>query len=200
MNYKIVVSKFDENTEWVKTHNPSNYVIYDKGSTQTDGCIKLPNVGSHQHSYLRYIVENYTRLPDLVIFTQANPFIYGLDLSSFFSVEPFGYSNWIQDLSRYRWGNHMSNDENFRISHWKGSISNPKGWSLGAWWEKTTDEKYSKKPKIFWSSIFSVKKELILNRSIASYIKICESMAYDPNPVEAHYCERTWLNIFNITS
>lgn len=33
----------------------------------------LPNIGREAHSYLDYIISNYDRLPDFVVFLQANP-------------------------------------------------------------------------------------------------------------------------------
>lgn len=36
----------------------------------------LKNVGREQHSYLDYIVTNYFSLPDIMIFSQANPFVH----------------------------------------------------------------------------------------------------------------------------
>lgn len=192
---KVIVSRYNEDIRWTKKHN---CLIYNKGPDKVDGSIKLDNVGREAHTYLRHIITNYHSLDDNLIFVQGNPFEHGLDFDSLFYIDDDGYSSKIQDLSSNRWGENMSNKEDFTISEWKGRISNPKGYRLKEWWEETTREPYVRSPRVFWSAMFSVKKEFVLKRSLDSYIAIYQTLLHDHTPVEAHYCERTWFNIMNL--
>jgi len=202
MKKKLVISRYNEDIGWTSMHDQSEYVIYNKGDDHLPNSIKLENVGREAHTYLGHIIANYHCLSDLLIFTQGNPFEHtkehGLDLSKLFVVEPLGYSHLVQDMSNNRWGETMSNRDGFTIDEWKGKISNKKGYNLKGWWESTTGEPYVRSKYVFWSAIFSVKKEHILKRSLESYIKIYQTLLHDRTPVEAHYCERTWFNILRL--
>lgn len=203
MNYKMIVARFEEDVSWVKKYKS---IIYNKGKTEISGSIKLQNVGREAHTYLRHIITNYHNLEDILIFTQANPFDHGgLNVDKLFDIGTRGYSDTAQDISNERWGKIESNHDGFFLKgksspprFWSGDIANPKEYTLKEWWEQTTGEQYVRSDKVFWSAIFSVKKELILRRSLESYMDIYRTLLYDTTPVEAHYCERTWFNIFNI--
>ena len=83
--YKVVVAKYKENVSWVKHFDPENVVIYDKSFKPNTVAVRkftlppysvnyIPNVGREGETFLRYIVDNYDRLPDYVVFCQGNPF------------------------------------------------------------------------------------------------------------------------------
>jgi len=71
MSYKIIVSRYNENIEWLNGER-SNCIVYNKGdSLQIENEIMLKNVGRESETYLHYIITNYDNLPDVVVFTQA---------------------------------------------------------------------------------------------------------------------------------
>lgn len=193
--YRMIVARYNEDLNWTKKYNCT---IYNKGDDHIDGSIRLDNVGREAHTYLRHIITNYHNLEENLIFVQGNPFEHPLDFDSMFYIENEGFSCRIQDLSSNRWGEEMSNKDDFTIFNWKGRISNPKGWKLKEWWEKTTGQPYARSSRVFWSANFSVKRHFVLKRTLESYIAIYQTLLHDHTPVEAHYCERTWFNIFNL--
>ena len=193
--YKMIVARYKEDVSWTKKYN---CIVYNKGKDEIEGSIKLDNVGRESHSYLRHVITNYHSLNDVLVFLQGNPLEHPINFNSLFDIESTGYSDKIQNLSGDRWGEHMSNKENFTISEWKGKIANPKEYKLREWWESTTGEPYRRSPKVFWNAEFSVKKEFILKRKLESYIAIYNTLLHSPSPVEGHYCERTWFNILNL--
>lgn len=68
----LVVARYTEDVSWTsKVSIPVR--IYNKGEF-LQGTYPLPNIGREAHTYLHYIVETYENLPDLVCFTQGNPF------------------------------------------------------------------------------------------------------------------------------
>jgi hypothetical protein len=197
----MVVARYNEDVSWAKKYN---CIIYNKGQSLPDS-ISVDNVGREAHTYLRHIITNYHSLEDILIFVQGNPFDKfsdgkSIDFDALFYIDKKGYSDRIHDLSSNRWGHKSSNRDDFTISEWRGRISNPKGYKLKEWWEETTGEQYKKSNSVFWGAIFSVKKDFVLRRSLESYISIYQTLLHDHTPVEAHYCERTWFNIFNLDS
>lgn len=199
MNHSVIVARYNEDVSWANKHNS---IIYNKGP-YLHNSIKIDNVGREAHTYLRHVITNYHNLSETLIFLQGDPFDSFSDgtyinFECLFYIDEKGYSDCVCNLSNERWGERMSNKEDFTISEWKGRISNPKGYKLKDWWEKTTGEPYVRSPSVFWGANFSVKKELVLKRSLESYISIYQTLLHDHTPVEAHYCERTWFNIFNL--
>jgi hypothetical protein len=198
-SYKMVVARYNEDVSWSRKYN---CVVYNKGS-DLSGSIRLDNVGREAHTYLRHIITNYHNLEDTLLFVQGDPFESfsdgkPIDFESLFYIDQNGYSDLLHDLSNDRWGDQMSNKDEFTILEWKGRISNPQGYRLKEWWERTTKEPYIRSRSVFWGANFSVKREFILKRSLESYISIYQTLLHDRTPVEAHYCERTWFNILNL--
>lgn len=197
--YEMIVARYNEDISWSLKYNCT---VYNKGLDLL-GTIKIDNVGREAHTYLRHVITNYHSLKDTLIFVQGNPFDHfsdgkSIDFDSLFYIDEKGYSDKVHDLSNDRWGEKMSNKNDFTISEWKGIISNPRGYKLKEWWEATTGEPYTRSPSVFWGANFSVKKEFVMKRSLESYISIYQTLLHDRTPVEAHYCERTWFNIFNL--
>lgn len=87
---EIVVSRFRENLEWIRSLLKNDWiesiVIYNKGPEEIipfdDDRIKIktvPNVGREGGTYLDYIIENYSNLPEKIWFAQGNPMEHSPD-------------------------------------------------------------------------------------------------------------------------
>jgi hypothetical protein len=72
MTTKVVISKYNEDVEWVKDIK-YNTLIYDKSADPIEGSIPRPNIGREAETLLYYIIEYYNNLPDLTIFLQGDP-------------------------------------------------------------------------------------------------------------------------------
>lgn len=73
MKKLLVVARYQEDIGWVdQTDWP--HLIYNKGGPLARPCTTVPNVGRDSETYLRYILEHYHCLPDLVAFAQGHPF------------------------------------------------------------------------------------------------------------------------------
>lgn len=72
MTTKVVISKYDEDVEWVKSIKYDT-IIYDKSNNPIEGSIPRPNIGREAETLLYYIIEHYNNLPDLTIFLQGDP-------------------------------------------------------------------------------------------------------------------------------
>ena len=88
------------------------------------------------------------------------------------------------------------NIEEWPLSH---KLENYKSeYNLESWWKELSGEEYIRKPIIFWGSIFCVDKGLIQRRALSFYNKMHQYYIKNLNPVETHFAERTWANIFKI--
>lgn len=77
---EIVMSRYMEDVSWSDAYAPLR-TVYDKfplgWRAPRNGTVHLPNVGRESYAYLRHIVDNYDRLADLTVFTQAGAPTYG---------------------------------------------------------------------------------------------------------------------------
>lgn len=74
MNRLAVISRFNENLDWVNELKIS-YLIYNKGENNIHfPSTLLPNTGREGNTYLTYIIKNYNNLPEEIAFLQGKPF------------------------------------------------------------------------------------------------------------------------------
>jgi len=201
-SYRLVVARFGENLDWVDAFD--NYTIYNKGNddlkeSHRTNSLRLPNVGREAHSYIHHIIENYDSLEDILIFCQGTylPHI-SCDPHEFLQraldVGDLGFSHRLD-----RRGHLGSNARDFVLHDYCGwPLKTKRPYNLGGWWESTTGEPYVRSRSVFWNSIFSVRREFVLKRSLESYRRILETLNWNVNPMEGHFCERSWFNILNL--
>lgn len=73
----LIIARYNENIDWVsKLDFQFNKIfVYNKGKKLNLPFVyDIPNVGRESDSYLTYIIDNYERIPDIVVFLQGNPF------------------------------------------------------------------------------------------------------------------------------
>jgi len=95
LNYCIVVARYKEDVTWLKPFAPKLAII-NKGERDTICPDLLPythtlkNIGTEEYAYLHYIVANYEKLPDLLLFTQG-------DINDHKDVHvPVGSQTWVK--------------------------------------------------------------------------------------------------------
>ena len=75
MAYTLVISKYNENIEWLKKMHPCNRIfLYDKSDAPVNGSIPLKNIGRESSTYIHHILTHYNNLPNFTIFLQGDPF------------------------------------------------------------------------------------------------------------------------------
>lgn len=178
----VVVSRFNEDTEWVKDIS-SNWgvMIFNKGSGEEN---KLENVGREAHTYLYFIVKNYHKLPKAIAFMQGNPFDHNRNI--------------IVNLNNY------SSEEEFTLfeeglTHTCDASGSPDHPGLPI-------DLYAAKhgiqlPDVIHFSAgaqFIVTKEAIQQRSLNFYKELLDTVSDDIKSVNAYILERLWMYIFNI--
>ena len=69
------ISYFEGSLEWVKYLKKSNFIIYNKSGKSISNnlnCQTIDNVGYNIYSYLKFIILNYEKLPNIIVFCKNN--------------------------------------------------------------------------------------------------------------------------------
>lgn len=204
-DYKVVISRYKENIEWIKIFD--DYVVFNKGDTDNisedilDRTYYLPNVGKDLDIILRYITTHYYHLPNKIAFCQGYyQDHYDLSVPEFkdrlLSLKD-GYST--LDYKYDRCYHAHVNVPTFNIEYWPDKLDKYRiDYDLQTWWREVSGEEYIQNQVVFWGCIFCVKKELVYRRPLSFYKKLHSYFTKHRNPVETHFLERTWANVFMI--
>jgi len=206
MQYKIVVARYNENIDWLKSEM-NNCIIYNKGNKlNIPNEIMLENVGRESETYLNYIINNYDNLPDIVVFTQAdisdhigsNNILHLIKLKK----EAELYSKSLQLKIHYNGTREFWWDKDWNIKDQNflppNNYKNNKHILFMDWFTKHINLNYPNPIYIYPNAIFAVKKELILNKPVEYYQKLILEVNHHINPVEGHFFERSWFYIFDL--
>jgi hypothetical protein len=208
MSYKIIVSRYNENVDWLKGEM-KNCIIYNKGKKlNVDNEIMLENVGRESETYLHYVIKNYNNLPDVVIFTQAkisdhkgsddvnyliqlkNEALQHTKSQNFFTHNDIGNDfYWDKDWN-FRNGKYYLND----------NYKNNKPIIFIEWFKNNVSTNYPNPINIYCNAIFAVKKENIINKPIEYYKKLILEVNHHINSTEGHFFERAWYYVFDANS
>jgi hypothetical protein len=213
---ELVISRYNEDTSW--TFPYKNIVtIYSKGKI-CNNTKSLKNVGREGHTYLYHIVNNYNNLAKKTIFLKSNNTNESLNLQwlnfthSCKNINDFiNFS--LNDNSRtmyfpffdiltcnYKYSPlDLTEDGNLKhFGKWNIYRENKSG-SFIDWFTTYIDNNYNNFKDTFnWSphGIFTIEKNVILNKSLEYYKNILSTVDYTENPEEGHYLERSWIYIF----
>lgn len=219
IKYKIIVARYNEDVDWLLTQI-DDCIIYNKGELLgIKNEVFLHNVGRESDTYLNYIIVNYNKLPDVVVFTQAN---VGDELKYMRKI--LGKTNKINILLKLKnmalkYGKslhsityHTTNNE--RSKNWTTKNYWGKEWNKNGdtfhlhdnhrdkpvvfekWFAENIDKVYPNPIKIYKGAIFAVRRDLILKRPIDYYKNLLRQVNHHINPAEGHFVERSWWHIF----
>jgi hypothetical protein len=214
----LVISRFSENLDWLND-NASSFlnIIYNKGNDEdyqknsnTIRTVNAPNLGRCDGTYVRFIVENYDNLPEVIIFLPGSANmdskiwklkevleqvkqneLNGIRKNVF--VCPY-YSEDIYDFQLNEWkASDLKNMEKNNETALTPAIVRP----YGKWCEHVFGE-FSDKNKInsAMGGIFAVCKKNVLRRPKEFYEDLLKQLEVSSNPEVGHYCERAWPTIF----
>lgn len=108
----LVLCRYKESLDWLEKINSNiDIIIYNKGdelnlpypsASNNFTVINIANIGREEFVYLKYIIDYYHSLPDIIIFSQADPFLHSPDfiniinnrINEFLDIQPLtiGYS------------------------------------------------------------------------------------------------------------
>jgi hypothetical protein len=183
-------------------------IFYNKGEKMNiPNEIILENIGRESESYLRYIIDHYDHLPDIIVFTHAN-------------ISDHPGENKIEYLYRLKQEAELHGKSNPFISFLQKNISDSPKWgpefnvhekdvyilnhylrnqqiSFKKWFLNNIMDTYPDPIHIFMDGLFAVKKELILQKPLAYYKYLIQFVNHHIDPVEGHFFERSWYYIFH---
>ena len=206
----VIVSRFNEDLNWLKKHKNFRKIVYNKGKKLADNkdfkVINLPNVGRESQTWLYHIAKNYDSLDEVNIFLQGR--IDDLGCMAF--QDPNGY---LENIDKY--GFSVKRFGLLGPLHWKWNVGLEKDIRYKNLWEtkkisrsKIGFRKFSENlfPEIptfvatSYGGCFAVKKELIIANKKELYIELLSILSRHENPIEGHYMERLWCYLFTRNS
>lgn len=213
-NIDIIISRYNENLEWLSEINEEkfNIIVYNKGVNENFikltnmTIINLDNVGRCDHTYLYHIINNYSKLSNITIFLPGSGNI---------DVKMSKIKNLLHLIKKYNRAiflpnGHFNNVKedlyNFTLDHWVSSdISNKslnpesnlelsKIRPFGKWFEYYFND--IQIHHVTYQGIFSVDKKDVLQHSKEYYEHLIKQLSNTSNPEVGHYFERAWCAVF----
>jgi len=205
MSCIFVISRYNENIDWLK-NEMNRCIIYNKGQPLlVQNEIIVENKGRESETYLRFIIEHYNKLPDVIVFTQAriddhigkNDVQYLLTMKDYAmkhgKTKPYMHSQ--TKFNMHCWDKSWNyTNKSFYL---KENYKNNKPVLFYNWFTKYINSEYPDPIYIYRNGIFAVRKEFILKKSIDYYKELLLEVNHHINPAEGHFFERSWYYIFN---
>ena len=206
MKKRLIISRYDENIEWLNNFKEYKITIYNKGNESDlkgfNNVINLKNVGRESHTFIYHIINNYDSLDDINIFLQGkiedlgcmaynNLHDYEKDIDKYgFSVSRYGI------LGPFHWSHNVGVD---RDPRYKNKWENEEISKSNLGFRKFAKNLFPEIPYFVatsYSGCFAVKKENIRNLNLSIYKNILDYLSINKNPIEGHYMERLWCYMF----
>jgi hypothetical protein len=206
---EVVVARYNENLDWLgELSCPIS--IYDKGRVHylplnsKQRVEKLGNVGREAHTYIRYILDRYTTLPDVVVFTQGNPRDHtGTNTNA-------EIRQWVLQVSNEAVANGVStlgvgthkvgvNSAFPRFRIFSKELLQFGDEDLGIWYEKCTGTAFPES-NARWciGACFAASRDRILSVPKETWTRLIKTLEYSSAPVTAHYMERSWHTLLGV--
>lgn len=204
MSYKIIVARYNENIEWLK-NEMENVVVFNKGEPLCiDNEIIVENKGRESETYIRYIIDHYDNLPDILVFTQAriSDHFPGADINYLIELKDQAllHSKSQNFFVHTDVGTNRYFDKEWNISEYGYYLTDNylhnKHISFYDWFVEHINSTYPNPICVYGAAVFSVKKENVLRNPIEYYKKLINLVNHHSNPIEAHFFERSWYYIF----
>lgn len=209
----IVVARHNENVDWLVPlkditfiQNNGDIATIHQELRQNTNTIK--NIGLDQYCHLRYIIDNYDNLPDVIVFTQAdiephkdvfhdNSLIDNIDALNKLHVDAYIYGHSMNARNYIMKHPYLNTTENMKVSVIYPDEEDS-GYTYGKWFDKFVRKDYIfEKHLWFKNAIFSVQKKYILSQPLNFYRRIINQIHTRKGEV-LHYIERSWYYMLNM--
>jgi len=160
----LAVAKYREDVGWLSEVGVP-YHVYDKGGGPTEWQA-LPNVGREAQTYLHHCLTHYHDLTDIVVFSQGDPLDHAPDfLKSVSSLVNLAKKNRLSQITPYL----------DLCKKYMGHLVRPRGWVRPLFTEFAPRFLGGPMREGYYfhgsGALFAVKKEAILQRSLADYME-----------------------------
>jgi hypothetical protein len=210
----IVISRYNENLEWLLEINDDrfNIIVYNKGVN--DNFIKLSNmfiinldnVGRCDHTYLYHIIVNYNNLTNITIFLPGSGNMdYKLtkikkllelikNHNNAIFIPSCHYHNVKEALYDFTLDEWVSSDIHNKELNPESNLELSEIRPFGKWYEYYFND-ITTHYMTYWS-IFSVDNRDILQHPKEYYECLIKQLSNSSNPEVGHYFERAWTAVF----
>jgi hypothetical protein len=220
VNLEIVVSRYNENLEWLKEEPFSDYpvIVYNKGpnddfykAPNITKTVSLENVGRCDHTYLYHIIQNYDQLSDITVFLPGSVEMENKYSKSRMTIlEGAKHNNTIilKEHGTLYSPNGVKNDlYNFTLDEWKSSDDRNRLLNteykllpattrpFGKWYEEHFP--YVNIEYATFLGILCIHKKHILQHPKSYYENLIQELNTHSNPEVGHYFERSWMAVFH---
>lgn len=207
----IVVARYSEDLGWLQQDPIAKYtVVYNKGTQleKENGwkqVIQAPNVGREAHTYLRYVIDHYDNLPEVILFTQGSIHDHSHVLMGRAPIQAiYGMLREAKSYGKSSNACRVPTHETyccptFKLVNYSGKELRDSGKTLSEWWGTYLGSDVLPPSLIvYWNACFAVQSAYILSRPRSYYEKLIECVEDHHSPEEAHFLERAWWYVFQM--
>jgi len=198
MSYLIVVAHYKENLDWLKNFDSDKILVYNKNQEQTEyRTINLPNLGRESNTYLKYIVDSYDNLPDIVVFTQGkDDHLSTVNIKHFLKkMEAFPAQRVDGKITIFNKSGLQLSKEH-RIPRYGGITLIPAEYDFYTWFTAYIRKEIPNYFYVFWGACFLVRKEAIRSKPLQFYFELYQQTMVGEAIELGHFFERSWYYIF----
>lgn len=214
--YHVVIARYKEQMHHLRWLAPLSHTIYNRGDplveifrlsmfdqARTFHSLNCPhNFGRESFIYFLHIIENYDKLPDVLIFSQAKHIFKAYTNEHFksdvtnlitgqvdFNLKNDGFAFFVRSCASAWAPNHI---HDLQLKYRDKEM--PKILMTGY---KDLLNFHVKDPRFAGTGCFAVRKENILRNPREYYISLAKTLLYRNDPIEGHFFERAWPEIFH---
>ena len=210
----IVVSRFNEDLEWLKEEPFKDYpvLIYNKGINDDFykpinlvQIIPLNNIGREGHTYLYHIINYYEKLNNITVFLTGSNDLPNRKDRSKRMIQEIETNNSAVFIST-KFDDVKKDLYSFKLDHYEATHQKNADLSKQQKLEPSTIRPFGKWfdtifgniiiKNVSFGGIFSISKKDILQHPKSRYEKLIKEFTNHPNPEVGHYFERSWEAVF----
>jgi hypothetical protein len=177
-----------EKVRHICTMKNYHLIVYDKCSNcqEIENCLIMPNVGREQGTWLSYVIENYTNLPDRILFLPSPIDKYDRLKRGLFMLD-----------TNPNMGDAIGPHENFTLDVWNDStLIHAETRPFKSWYERNIGQWDPSRQDVYWNGVMSTTRERILKKPREFYVNLHRQVTIDANTEVGHYLERSMGSIF----
>lgn len=206
METVVIVARYNEDIRWLRWIRfcNSRALVIDKGdgdirmhhsfTPETINCYTgAPNVGREGHTFYRFILDNYSNLPDFVVLLQGNPFDHSPHIVDRLNA-------YLQEPAETRADFLYLSEELISVDLDGVGHFTPQPLPMRTVWEHIFQEASPERKRwVFGAGAqFAVSKRAILGRPYHTYERIVQVLENEQNPIEGYCMERLHPVVFRV--
>jgi hypothetical protein len=201
-----VIAHYNEDLSWLTEKNIArkSHVYHKGGKVEPNFDVwqweSLPNLGRESHTYLTYIIKNYSRLPEIVVFLQGRiddhlKYVYQDPTDYVEETRKLGTS--FKNLISYSNWDRIKHTGIFSKKMADGKMKKME-LTLGEFWKTLFGVDHPMQILMTYGACFGVQRSRILAHPLSFYQMAISYVSNHQDPEAGHYFERLWYSIMTI--